>query len=240
MIRAAAPDLVLLQEAVDPVAVRAIGTAAGLPHAESAPRRSLAVLSAKPIASHAWHRPWPCQHAFLEVVLGDDELRVFGVHLSAIHSRWTERRRLMELRALLASIAAHQHGPHLVVGDFNTLAPGAELDVARLPPRLRPFVWLSGGRIRWQTVAMMLERGYVDVFRLRHPEQPGFTFPSWDPHLRLDYAFASAAIAARIGDCGIVTADGTRAASDHLPIGIELRGTGVFSTDSADSGTGVG
>lgn len=222
MIRDAAPDLVLLQEATDPIAVRAISRAAGLPHAESAPRRSLAVLSAAPIASHAWHRPWPCQHAFLEVVLRDEVTRVFGVHLSAIHSGWTERRRLMELRALLTSIAAHQHGPHLVVGDFNTLAPGAELDTMRLPPRLRPFVWLSGGRIRWQTVAMMLERGYVDAFRLRHPDQPGFTFPSWDPHLRLDYAFASTAIVGRTGDCEVVAAGTAREASDHLPVSIAI------------------
>jgi len=40
----------------------------------------------------------------------------------------------------------------VLAGDFNTLAPGEDLDLKRLPPRLRPFVWLSGGRIRWRTI----------------------------------------------------------------------------------------
>ena len=55
------------------------------------------------------------------------------MHLSAVHAAWTERRRLVELRALLNVIAAHQDGFHVLAGDFNTLAPGEDLDVARLP-----------------------------------------------------------------------------------------------------------
>ena len=77
---------------------------------------------------------------------------MFGVHLSALHAAWTERRRVFELRSLLRSVERHQHGFHVLAGDFNTLAPTENLDVARLPARLRPFVWLSGGRIRWRTI----------------------------------------------------------------------------------------
>jgi len=43
---------------------------------------------------------------------------------------------------LRRAIAAHQHGFHVLAGDFNTLAPGEQLEVGRLPRRLRPFVWL--------------------------------------------------------------------------------------------------
>jgi len=74
-------------------------------------------------------------------------IRLFGLHLSAVHAAWTERRRVFELRSLLRSIAEHQGGFQCSPGDFNTLAPGEDLDLKRLPPRLRPFVWLSGGRI---------------------------------------------------------------------------------------------
>ena len=65
----------------------------------------------------------------------------------------------------------------MLAGDFNTLAPGATLDVGRLPLRLRPFVWLSGGRINWRTIQTVLDAGYVDAFRVKHPDDPGLTFP---------------------------------------------------------------
>ena len=83
----------------------------------------------------------------------------FGVHLSAIHAAWTERRRVGEVAALLDAIARWREGPHVLVGDFNTLPPGEILEMRRLPPRLRPFVWLSGGQIRWQVVSRLLESG---------------------------------------------------------------------------------
>jgi len=102
-------------------------------------------------------------------------IRLFGLHLSAVRAAWTERRRVFELRSLLRSIAEHQGGFHVLAGDFNTLAPGEDLDLKRLPPRLRPFVWLSGGRIRWRTIREVVAAGYVDAFRLRHPDDPGLT-----------------------------------------------------------------
>ena len=36
--------------------------------------------------------------------------RVFGVHLSAVHAAWTERRRLFELRALLRAVRRTSEG----------------------------------------------------------------------------------------------------------------------------------
>src|SRR5919198_1306891 len=103
------------------------------------------------------------------------------------HAAWTERRRAFELQSLLKAIQEHQHGFHVLAGDFNTLAPGEDLDVRQLPPRLRPFVWLSGGRIRWRTIRAILDRGYVDSFRRLHPTEPGATLPTSNPHIRLDY-----------------------------------------------------
>ena len=179
-------------------------------------------MSRAPIRHVDWHKPRRSRHAFLEVVVGDDDLRVFGVHLSAVHAAWTERQRMRELQALLASIARHQHGPHLIVGDFNTLAPGERLDMAKLPLRLHPFVWLSGGRIRWRTVTTILDHGYVDGYRLLHPDAPGMTFPTWDPHVRLDYAFVPSTFAARVRACDVGSSDNARAASDHFPLWIDI------------------
>ena len=98
------------------------------------------------------------RRAFLEIVPEGEPFRIFGVHLSAVHSNWTEKRRVRELRAVLAGIAEHQHGFHVVTGDFNTIAPGETLDLAKLPPRLRAFVYLTGRKIRWETIQIMLDR----------------------------------------------------------------------------------
>ncbi len=87
--------------------------------------------------------------------------------------------------------------------------------------RLRWLVWLSGGSIRWATVETMLEARYVDAYRCLHADERGFTFPSTDPHIRLDYAFVPAAFAARLKGCRIVNDSLAAAASDHLPMVVE-------------------
>jgi exodeoxyribonuclease-3 len=110
----------------------------------------------------------------------------------------------------------------VIAGDFNTLAPGEFLDLRRLPIRLRPFVWLSGGRIKWRTIKTVLDAGYVDAFRLKHPGDPGLTMPVWDPHVRLDYAFVPQAFADRVIACDVVRHDDATTASDHFPVVAEF------------------
>ena len=51
--------------------------------------------------SHTWHRPRLSRHAFLEIHPAGADFAVFGVHLSAVHAAWTERRRVLELGTLL-------------------------------------------------------------------------------------------------------------------------------------------
>jgi exodeoxyribonuclease-3 len=127
-----------------------------------------------------------------------------------------------EIRALLAAIRSHQHGCHMLVGDFNTLAPDEPLNVRALPPRLRVLVWMSGGRIRWRAIQAILDAGYVDGFRVVHPDQTGLTFPVWSPHVRLDYAFVPAAFVSKLAACEVVTAPITAGASDHFPLLTEI------------------
>jgi endonuclease/exonuclease/phosphatase family metal-dependent hydrolase len=186
-------------------------------------RQSLGFLSRQPVAHHEWHKPRISRHAFLEVVPAGEQVRIFGVHLSAVHAAWTERRRGLEVRALLAAVQAHQHGLHVLTGDFNTLAPGELLDLTRLPLRLRPFVWLSGGRIRWRVVRQVLDAGYEDAHRRLSPDDSGVTFPTWDPHLRLDYVFVPAAFADCVTRCDVVRDHGAAEASDHFPLVADIR-----------------
>jgi endonuclease/exonuclease/phosphatase family metal-dependent hydrolase len=217
----ARPDIVVLQEATDPGVVERLASRTGMAHCAAARGESLGFMSRQKVAHYEWHHPRLSRHAFLEIVPGTGALRIFGVHLSAIYSAWTERHRVIELRALLANIARHQHGYHVLMGDFNTLAPGDLLDFRKLPNRLRALVWLSGGSIQWRTIQLVLDAGYADGYRLLHSDE-GFTFPTWSPHVRLDYIFVPKAYTARLGSCEIVKGPAELAGSDHFPLLAEI------------------
>ena len=222
VIRPCDPDVVIFQEATDPGVIQTLARESAMAHCAAMPRLSLGFMSRVPIASHSWHRPRFSRHAFLELVPRDLPVRLFGVHLSAQFAALTERRRLFELRALIAAIAREQHGFHAVTGDFNTLAPGEVLDVAVLPQRVKAMLWLSGGRVRWRTIQQMLDAGYSDAFRALHPGDPGFTLPSASPHVRLDYVFVPSGDLPRVTRCDVVRSDRAAEASDHLPLVAEL------------------
>ena len=222
VIRTVNPDVVVLEEATRPDVVERLAHATAMRHWSSRAGKSLAFMSRESVASFAAYRPPISRHAFLEIVPATTSWRVFGVHLSAVHAAWTERRRLFELRALLRAVGTHHPGPHILIGDFNTVAPGDIFDVRRLPRRLRALVWLSGGHIRWRTIATVLAAGYVDSFRQLHPDDLGYTLPTPDPHVRLDYAFVPGAFAAHVQSCEIVRTPDVASASDHFPLLLEV------------------
>jgi exodeoxyribonuclease-3 len=222
VVNACAPDLVLLQEATDPRSIEQIAEATAMEEWRAYAGQSLGFMSRRRVAFAEWTRPRVSRHAFIEVVPAGGALRVFGVHLAAVHAAWTEQRRVFELRALLRSVARHQDGFHVLTGDFNTLAPGEQLDVRTLPLRLRPLVWMSGGRIRWRTVQTVLDAGYVDGFRMKHGEDPGLTLPTPKPHIRIDFVFVPQTFARRMAACDVVRHPQADAASDHYPVVADL------------------
>ena len=160
---------------------------------------------------------------FLKLSSQGSEARIFGLHLSSMFSKWGERRRVREIRALLKGIEQHQHGFHVLVGDFNTLAPGEVLDVRRMP------AWIRGSglvkRARHPT-RNHSTNGRLELHRrlsLLHPVEKGYTFPVWDPHLRLDYVFVPRQFAERLVSCSEITEPAVAGkASDHFPLLADL------------------
>lgn len=223
VINACAPDLVLLQEATDPANVARLADATGMAEGKAFSKQSLGYLSRQPVAFSQWIRPRISRHAFVEVIPAGEKLCVFGVHLSAVHAAWTERRRVYELRALLKSVERHRDRFHVLAGDFNTVAPGEELKIGSLPLRLRPLMWLSGGRVRWRTIQTVIDAGYVDTFRFRHPTEPGLTLPTSNPHIRLDYVFVPQPLVTRVLSCDVIRIPEAVGASDHFPVVADLQ-----------------
>ncbi len=219
VISTVSPDVVVFQEATDTRVVEGLAKAADYPFWSAQRAHSIAYLSRLEIAYHEWHYPAGAKHSFLEIVIAGSEMRIFGLHLSAIFSKWSERRRTREIRSLLKGIERHQHGFHVLVGDFNTLAPGEILDVRRMPAWIRALVWMSGRDIQRETIQAMLDANYADGFRQLHKDEKGYTFPTWDPHLRLDYVFVPASLAHRLKACEVVYDPPEMArASDHFPL----------------------
>ena len=221
VIKSCTPDLVILEEAYEPAVVRELAAQCGMKGWGANRGDSVGFLSRVEIAHFAWHSVTLGRRRYLEILPKQWNIRIFGIHLSAIHSNPTEWRRVFEARSLLSQIAEYREAAHLLMGDFNTLAPGADLDITKLPPRLRALLWLGGGRVRWRTIPLMIEAGYVDAYRKLHAD-PGYTFPTWGPNIRLDYLFTPASLTPRVKTCEVVHAPEVRDASDHLPLFAEI------------------
>lgn len=221
VINSCVPDLVILEEAYEPGVVKQLAALCGMKAWGANRGDSLAWLSRGGIVQHAWHSLPVGRRRYLEIVPQETNVRVFGVHLSAIHSNPTEWRRVIEARSLLSRVASYRETFHLLTGDFNTLAPEEELDVTKLPPRLRALLWLGGGKVRWRTIRLMVEAGYIDAYRMLSSDS-GYTFPTWDPHIRLDYVFTPAAFQGHVRHCEVVRTPESRQASDHLALLAEL------------------
>jgi exodeoxyribonuclease-3 len=222
VIRSISPDIVVFQEAIDPALIERLAESTEMSLWTARAEHSIGYISRIPVAHHEWHYPAGAKHSFLEIVLDGTDARIFGLHLSSMFSKWGEERRAREILALLKSIERHQEGFHLLVGDFNTLAPGEVLETHRMPTWIRAMVWVSGRDIQRKTISLMTAAKYLDGYRLLHPNDKGYTFPVWDPHLRLDYIFVPQRFSERLKKCEVMGHASVAAASDHLPLLAEV------------------
>jgi len=235
VIKAAGPDVVALQEARNPAVVERIARLAGFKFNGSRVAHSTGFLSNIPVVNHAWRHPPRTRHAILEVALADGFPRLFVLHLRAWFSKWSERQRARELRGLLDGIQQQLKREnrafafHVLAGDFNALAPGEHFDPSPMPRWIRGMIWLSGRAMARSTIEMMQADGYVDAWRAVHADQkndPGHTFPVWNPHVRLDYVFTPTEFASRFTGCEVRTTPAeVRTASDHFPLLVDISTT---------------
>jgi exodeoxyribonuclease-3 len=222
VIRSVDPDIVVFQEATDTRVIDRLAADTGLTRSAARREHSIGYISRLEVSHHEWHYPAGAKHSFLEIVLAGSEERIFGLHLSAMFSKWSERRRVREIKSLLKSIERHQAGFHVLVGDFNTLAPGEVLEVKRMPAWIRGLVWLSGRDLQRDTIQHIKDSGYIDVYRTLHPDDKGYTFPVWDPHVRLDYMFVPNPFLDRIKSVAVISDAPAAKASDHFPLLAQL------------------
>ena len=281
IISSAQPDIVGLVEANNTRIVEEIAQRLGMQYRMSgsctqAYHWQNALLSRLPIReTHVHNHSDILTKPILEACIEEEDgrkLTVFIAHLTAAfyQSRGGDGQRQHEIQEILRIMASKRGTPHLLMGDFNAIAPGDRLKASALlrylikmdqqyrynphedlgypnldsvvPGRLHflyPFmetithsnvlcalldksgsVYISRG-----SISMLRKAGYIDCFRLKNPNDPGFTCPAASLAGRIDYIFASPELAEHLSASYVVTeGNGLRGdeASDHLPVVAEF------------------
>lgn len=157
VIRHHAPDVVGVQEANDPALIRELAARLGMECVVGYARTGyhVALLSRWPIRAWVQHGRPVFQKGLLEAVIdlpGEPQpWHCFVAHLTAEFYRVpaSERQRLREMQTMIACMAdaRAQNVPHLLMGDFNTLAPGEPFNAVSLLERV---IELDAERARTQ------------------------------------------------------------------------------------------
>ncbi|MEX0758384.1 MAG: exodeoxyribonuclease III, partial [Tistlia sp.] len=115
--------------------------------------------------------------------------------------------------------------PVVLAGDYNVVPTGRDIYPTRS--------WTEDALLQPEPRAAfrsLLDQGWTDALRARHPEAPLYTFWDYkrrrwerDAGLRLDHLLLSPALAPRLAEAGIDrSVRGEPGASDHAPAWIEL------------------
>lgn len=142
VIRTVDPDIVGVVEALDEEKIKELAWCLNMHYCTNASPdgswpTSVALLSRLPIVRSAVHaRPGVITRPFLEVTLQEkhgEQLTAFVAHLVASFSRGRgiDRVRAGEVREILRILRGKRE-PHLLMGDFNALAPGDRLQASNL------------------------------------------------------------------------------------------------------------
>jgi endonuclease/exonuclease/phosphatase family metal-dependent hydrolase len=235
------PDLVVLQEATNVEVVAEIARTLEFRTVVAFPGQSVAIVSRVPVAAERR----PLEHGRTAVAvrlaaagLAPAYLEIVGVHLSAGLSRRGENRRLAEVRGLLDGIASLRTtdtgqaasapdrpgfpSSTIILGDFNAITAGDAPLLSLLPLWIRLLLRFDGG-IRTSAMTLLSERGFIDAYRLIHPDEPGCTMPAVEPSVRLDYVLVAPHLVNCLRSCDRPEASRELSlVSDHLPIVAEF------------------
>jgi len=116
--------------------------------------------------------------------------------------------------------------PVALVGDYNVVPTDADI--------YSPVTWRDNALLQPEpraAYARLLQQGWTDALRARHPAVPTYTFWDYrrnrwqrDAGLRIDHLLLSESLGTRLVDAGVDRAvRGMENASDHAPAWVELR-----------------
>ncbi|UCC62076.1 MAG: ribonuclease HII [Anaerolineae bacterium] len=158
-----------------------------------------------------------------ELAVGRETWAVYVTHLNHL----SEAVRDAEVAALLEIVARFDDRLHLLMGDFNALAPADFVDRPGELQRLEADVCGGEGAqdlLPLQAVPRLLDAGYADAWAAAADGRDGATWPAPSPQVRVDYLFVPPALQPRLSACRVPGSPLVCAASDHRPVLAEFAG----------------
>jgi endonuclease/exonuclease/phosphatase family metal-dependent hydrolase len=148
------------------------------------------------------------------------------VHTTAKASQRREQKREGQVAAVLEIFADRRTAgtAHVLFGDFNATSPLQEIERQRLPDDSRKHFDRQGELPR-RAIQQVLTAGYLDALAAHDPQaaRSAATFTTLQPGQRVDYIFTFGLRPEQIAHAWIETDRLAQYASDHFPIGAELR-----------------
>jgi endonuclease/exonuclease/phosphatase family metal-dependent hydrolase len=152
---------------------------------------------------------------------------VGAVHLHPHATHADEQTRVEELQDILELTRDLRaaNTPHLLAGDFNANSPIQRIVKEKCKPRTQKEWDQNGGQLPRLAVQSVLDAGYRDTLHLCREEKAADmgTFSTQYPGQRVDYLFAYGLEPRQVVDAWIETNRLATYASDHYPIGVEVR-----------------
>jgi endonuclease/exonuclease/phosphatase family metal-dependent hydrolase len=159
------------------------------------------------------------------LAVGQETWTVYVTHLNHLAESVRDR----EVAALLDIVSRYDEDVHVLLGDFNTLAPA---DYAGCPEELeRQDAEVRGGEdaegqrelLPLRVVPRVLRAGYADAWAAAAANGRGGTWPALSPRVRIDYLFVPPAMRERLVACQVLDGESVCRASDHRPVLAEFR-----------------
>ena len=233
VILAQRPDIVGLVEADDSAVVAQIAQSLDLDFIEGVGNKhKAALLSRFPILesiNHSLIQP-DLSDCFLEATVRDNDGTDWPIGLVHLHARAYEEdedRREDELRIVLKAFEPHRAAgrANFLMGDFNSNSPIQRIDPARCKASTQKAWKANGNSIPRRVVTKILAAGYVDTLHaVAGPAAETLcSFTTESPGQRIDYIFAHGVDNSRLKSAWIYADAPASAASDHFPVGLELR-----------------
>ncbi|HET9110757.1 MAG TPA: endonuclease/exonuclease/phosphatase family protein [Ktedonobacterales bacterium] len=224
IIQSQTPDIVAIQEANSRENAEALARELGmtLNYGDANSDFHVALLTRLPIVRSVNHRPPEFEKSILEVetVWEGQPLRVITTHLKANVNQEAKRQVEVDMLLRLTGPAGGATGEELrlLLGDFNALSP-VDHFVSSIEVSDEDAAFAERAYAEPRTVIpRLLSAGYVDVFHQMRPEEPGYTTRTPSPVVRIDYIFASPAMARRAIHAERVESPLVILASDHMPV----------------------
>lgn len=232
VVSAVNPDVAVFCEVTAQTSFQAIASIVGPYCAQSGPGRvRVAIVSRWPIVkADMFGPPWRRQKWIAATIRPNDgpAIGVSAAHLVPQPLWPCEILRFLQIRVLLRQLRSHPGLFQILAGDFNALASGDPVRRDGAPRYVRAQWWMQGGTIPRWALGRLTAAGYTDCYRACHPKEEGFTVLSWAPHARIDYVFASPALAERLQLSDVLRGNERRRPSFRRLMA-QLLGSGVIS-----------